>query len=150
MAESELLSKLKANNFKVTPGAMEVFKNSHIPVNDLVNDIAISWGDEERIITTKKAIRVMLNSQKYSIFSKEITEEIKKKTKPVVVVPRHLMRTYAIMKRFGNTPVIPGYIAQITHRKKETEKIYLEELVKNGFIKKKLNEKRNQYSYQIV
>jgi hypothetical protein len=149
MAESELLSKLKANNFKVTPGAMEVLKNSHIPVNDLVNDIAISWGDEERIITTKKAIRVMLNSQKFSIFSKEITEEIKKKVEPVVVVPRHLMRTYAIMKRFGNTPVIPGRIAQITHRKKETEKIYLEELVKNGFIKKKLKEK-NQYSYQIV
>jgi hypothetical protein len=149
MAESELLSKLKANNFKVTPGAMEVLKNSHIPVNDLVNDIAISWGDEERIITTKKAIRVMLNSQKFSIFSKEITEEIKKKVEPVVVVPRHLMRTYAIMKRFGNTPVIPGRIAQITHRKKETEKIYLEELVKNGFIKKKLKEK-NQYSYQIL
>jgi len=149
MAESELLSKLKANNFKVTPGAMEVLKNSHIPVNDLVNDIAISWGDEERIITTKKAIRVMLNSQKFSVFSKEITEEIKKKVEPVVVVPRHLMRTYAIMKRFGNTPVIPGRIAQITHRKKETEKIYLEELVKNGFIKKKLKEK-NQYSYQIL
>ena len=149
MAESELLSKLKANNFKVTPGAMEVLKNSHIPVNDLVNDIAISWGDEERIITTKKAIRVMLNSQKFSIFSKEITEEIKKKVEPVVVVPRHLMRTYAIMKRFGNTPVIPGRIAQITHRKKETEKIYLEELVKNGFIKKKLKEKK-QYSYQIL
>lgn len=149
MAESELLSKLKANNFKVTPGAMEVLKNSHIPVNDLVNDIAISWGDEERIITTKKAIRVMLNSQKFSIFSKEITEEIKKKVEPVVVVPRHLMRTYAIMKRFGNTPVIPGRIAQITHRKKETEKIYLEELVKNGFIKKKLKEK-NQYFYQIL
>ncbi len=149
MAESELLSKLKANNFKVTPGAMEVLKNSHIPVNDLVNDIAISWGDEERIITTKKAIRVMLNSQKFSVFSKEITEEIKKKAELVVVVPRHLMRTYAIMKRFGNTPVIPGRIAQITHRKKETEKIYLEELVKNGFIKKKLKEK-NQYSYQIL
>jgi hypothetical protein len=148
MSENDLLSKLKANNFQVTPGALEVLKNSHIPVDDLVNDISLSLGDDERIITTKKAIKVMLNSQKYSVFSKEVVSEIKSRTAITVVVPRHLMRTYAIMKRFGKSPVTPGQIASISHRKKATEKIYLEELAKEGYVKRHLKG-LNEIYYQI-
>ncbi|MFX0084978.1 MAG: hypothetical protein ACFFAU_04825 [Candidatus Hodarchaeota archaeon] len=149
MSENDLLSKLKANNFQVTPGALEVFKNSHIPVNDLVNDIVLSWGDDEKIITTKKAIKVMLNSQKFSIFSKEIVSEIKERAAATVVVPRHLMRTYAIMKRFGESSVTPGQIARISRRKKNTEKIYLEQLVKEGYVKKRIKNSKALY-YQIM
>ncbi len=149
MSEKELLKKLKANNFQVTPGAFEVLKNSHIPVNELVNDITLSWAAEERVITTKRAVKVMLNSQKFSVFSREIVQEIKSRAKDSVVVPRHLMRTYAIMKRFTNKTVKPGQIAQITHRRKATEKIYLEELVKKGFAKKGFSES-NEIYYQIV
>ena len=78
----------------------------------------------------------MLNSQKFSVFSKEVVSEIKSRTTSAVVVPRHLMRTYSILKRFGNTHVTPGQIALISHRKKATEKIYHEELVREGYVKK--------------
>ncbi len=149
MSEKDLLKKLKANNFQVTPGALEVLKNCHIPVNELVNDITLSWAAEERVITTKSAVKIMLNSQKFSVFSREIVQEIKSRTKPSIVVPRHLMRTYAIMKRFSNNTVKAGQIAQITHRKKATEKIYLDELVKKGFAEKKYDES-NEIYYQIV
>lgn len=149
MSEKDLLKKLEANNFQVTPGALEVFKNSHIPVNELVNDITLSWTTEERVITTKRAVKVMLNSQKFSVFSREIIQEIKSRTKQSIVVPRHLMRTYSIMKRFSNKTVKAGQIAQITHRKKATEKIYLEELVKQGFAQK-ITDESNEIYYQIV
>jgi Fic family protein len=149
MSENELLRKLEANDFQVTPGALEVFKNSHISINDLVKDITLSWDTEERIITTKRAVKVMLNSQKFSVFSREIAQEIKSRAKQTIVVPRHLMRTYSIIKRFNNNTVNAGQIAQITHRKKATEKIYLEELVKKGFVKKHTDKPNDDY-YQIV
>lgn len=149
MSEKDLLKKLEANDFQVTPGALEVLKNSHISVNELVNDITQSWTNEERIITTKRAVKIMLSSQKFSVFSREIVQEIKSRTKHSIVVPRHLMRTYAIMKRFSNKTVKAGQIAQITHRKKATEKIYLDELVQKGFAKKESDES-NEIYYQIL
>lgn len=133
MSESNLLDKLKAIDFQITPSALEVIKNSHMQINDLLTGIESSWKRKEKIITVKEAINLILSSKQAGI-TREIASEIKTHEK-FVPVPRRLRRTYTILKRFDR-PVTAGYIARITHRKKNTEEIYLNQLVKGGFVKK--------------
>lgn len=133
MSESDLLHKLKAIDFQITPSALEVIKNSHIQINDLLTGIKRSWKSKEKVITVKEAINLILDSRHAGI-SREITSEIKAHEK-FLPIPRRLRRTYTILKRFEK-PVTAGYIARITHRKKITEKIYLNQLVADGFAKK--------------
>ncbi len=146
MSESNFLAKLKALDFRITPGALEVMKNSHVPLGDLIADIQKFWEEEERIITVKKAINLMVRSQRDIAISREVVSEIKAREK-YIPVPRQLRRTYTILKRFEK-PVTAGYIARITHRKMTTEEIYLNQLVKLGFVTEiqKGNEKKR---YQI-
>ncbi len=133
MSESNLLDKLKAIDFQITPSALEVIKNSHMQINDLLTGIESSWKRKEKIITVKEAINLILSSKQAGI-TREIASEIKTHEK-FVPVPRRLRRTHTILKRFDR-PVTAGYIARITHRKKNTEEIYLNQLVKGGFVKK--------------
>ena len=133
MSESDFLDKLKAIDFQITPGALEVIKNSHVQINDLLTGIEISWKREEKIITVKEAINLILSS-KHAEVSRAIVSEIKAHEK-FIPVPRRLRRTYTILKRFDK-PVTAGYVARITHRKKSTEEIYLNQLVITGFVRK--------------
>ncbi|MHA2243550.1 MAG: hypothetical protein ACXADY_01140 [Candidatus Hodarchaeales archaeon] len=133
MSESNFLAKLKDLNFQITPGALEVIKNSHLQINDLLTGIESSWKSKEKIITVKEAIDLILSSKQAGI-TKEIVSEIKTHKK-FVPVPRRLRRTYSILKRFDR-PVTAGYISRITHRKKNTEEIYLNQLVIGGYVKK--------------
>lgn len=146
MAETDLLDKLKAKDFQITPSALEVIKNSHIQINDILTVIETSWKSKEKIITVKEAINLILDSGQGGI-SREITTEIKTHEK-FVPVPRQLRRTYTILKRFEK-PVTAGHIARITHRKKTTEGIYLNQLVKDGFAKKE-RKGRKSVCYRVV
>ena len=146
MSEADLLNELKAIDFQITPSALEVIKNSHVQINDLLTGIKTSWKSKEKIITVKEAINLILDSREAGI-SREIALEIKAHEK-FVPVPRHLRRTYTVLKRFEE-PVTAGYVARITHRKKTTEEIYLNQLVKNGFVKKKKQKGRKATRYQI-
>ncbi|MFX0014744.1 MAG: hypothetical protein ACFFB2_00910 [Promethearchaeota archaeon] len=146
MSESDLLNKLKAMDFQITPSALEVIKNSHIQVDDLLTGIKRSWKSKEKIITVKKAINLILDSRLAGI-SREITSEIKTHEK-FVPVPRRLRRTYSVLKQ-SNQPVTAGYIAQKTHRKKTTEKIYLNQLVSTGFVTK-VRKEDSKFYYQIL
>ena len=146
MSETDLLDKLKAMDFQITPSALEVIKNSHLQINDLLTGIETSWKSKERLITVKEAINLILDSRQAGI-SREIVSEIKTHEK-FIPVPRQLRRTYTILKRFEN-PVTAGHIARVTHRKKTTEEIYLNQLVKNGFAKKE-REGRKATRYQII
>jgi len=145
MSETDLLVKLKAMDFQITPSALEVIKNSHMQINDLLTGIKTSWKSKEKIITVKEAINLILDSRQAGI-SRAIASEIKAHEK-FIPVPRHLRRTYAILKRFEE-PVTAGYVARITHRKKTTEQIYLNQLVKSGFVKKE-REGKKATRYQI-
>jgi hypothetical protein len=143
MSESNLLDRLKAIDFQITPSALEVIKNSHLQVDDLLTGIKSSWKSNEKIITVKEAINLILNSKQAGI-AREIASEIKTHEK-FVPVPRRLRRTYTILKRFDR-PVTAGYIARITHRKKNTEEIYLNQLVIGGFaIKERKKGQKAQY-----
>ncbi|UCG03092.1 MAG: hypothetical protein JSW11_03700 [Candidatus Heimdallarchaeota archaeon] len=133
MSETDLLDKLKAMDFQITPSALEVIKNSHMQINDILTGIETSWKSKEKIITVKEAINLILDSRQAGI-SREIALEIKTHEK-FAPVPRQLRRTYTVLKRFEE-PVTAGHIARITHRKKTTEEIYLNQLVKAGFAKK--------------
>ncbi len=146
MSETDLLDKLKAIDFQITPSALEVIKNSHLQINDLLTGIETSWKSKEKLITVKEAINLILDSRQAGI-SREIVSEIKTHEK-FIPIPRQLRRTYTILKRFEN-PVTAGHIARVTHRKKTTEKIYLNQLVKDGFVKKK-REGRKAIRYWIV
>ena len=146
MSEADLLNELKAIDFQITPSALEVIKNSHVQINDLLTGIKTSWKSKEKIITVKEAINLILDSREAGI-AREIASEIKAHEK-FVPVPRHLRRTYTVLKRFEE-PVTAGYVARITHRKKTTEEIYLNQLVKNGFVKKKKQKGRKATRYQI-
>jgi len=146
MSETDLIDKLKAMDFQITPSALEVIKNSHMQINDLLTGIETSWKSKEKIITVKEAINLILDSRQAGI-TREIVSEIKAHEK-FVPVPRQLRRTYTILKRFEE-PVTAGHIARITHRKKTTEKIYLNRLVKDGFAKKE-RKGRKAIHYWIV
>ena len=147
MSESDLLNKLKAIDFQITPSALEVIKNSHMQINDLLTGIERSWKSKEKVITVKEAINLILDSRHAGI-SREIASEIKAHEK-FVPVPRRLRRTLTILRRFEK-PVTAGYIARITHRKKATEEIYLNQLVAGGFAKKeRMGNKRIYYRAQI-
>lgn len=146
MSETDLIDKLKAMDFQITPSALEVIKNSHLQINDLLTGIETSWKSKEKIITVKEAINFILDSRQAGI-SREIVSEIKAHEK-FIPVPRQLRRTYTILKRFER-PVTAGHIARITHRKKTTEEIYLNQLVKDGLVKKK-REGRKAIRYWIV
>ena len=145
MSESNFLAKLKALDFQITPGALEVIKNSHVPFGDLIADIQKFWEGEEKIITVKEAINLMVRSREDIAISREVVSEIKAR-KEYVPVPRQFRRTYTILKRFEQ-PVTAGYVARITHRKKSTEEIYLNQLVKLGFVTEiqKDNEKKRYH-----
>ena len=145
MSETDLLDKLKAMDFQITPSALEVIKNSHMQINDLLTGIETSWKSKEKIITVKEAINLILDSRQAGI-SREIASEIKAHEK-FVPVPRHLRRTFTILKRFEE-PVTAGYVARITHRKKTTEEIYLNQLVNKGLVKKE-REGKKATRYQI-
>ncbi|UCE13806.1 MAG: hypothetical protein JSV04_01200 [Candidatus Heimdallarchaeota archaeon] len=131
MYESDLLDKLKATEYAFSPGALEVLKNSHIPIDDLLPAIKRFWKGEE--IKIKEAINIMLTTKQAGA-SKEIASEIKARRK-YVDIPKRFRRTYSILKRFKD-PVTAGHIARITHRKKGTEELYLNQLVKLGFVTK--------------
>ncbi|MFW9904626.1 MAG: hypothetical protein ACFFFH_09860 [Candidatus Thorarchaeota archaeon] len=146
MSETDLLDKLKAIDFQITPGALEVIKNSHMQINDLLTGIETSWKSKEKIITVKEAINLILDSRQAGI-SREIASEIKTHKK-FVPVPRYLRRTYTILKRFEE-PVTAGYVSRISHRKKTTEEIYLNQLAKDGFVKKKREENKTT-RYQSI
>ncbi|UCG90159.1 MAG: hypothetical protein JSU57_00090 [Candidatus Heimdallarchaeota archaeon] len=146
MSESELLDKLKAMDFQITPGALEVIKNSHMQISDLLTGIEHSWKSDQKIITVKEAINLILNSRQAGI-SREIVSEIKTHEK-FVPIPRRLRRTYTILKRLEK-PVTAGHIARITHRKKTTEQIYLNQLVIDGFVKKERTGNKGIY-YRIA
>lgn len=144
MSESNFLAKLKELNFQITPGALEVIKTSHMPFSDLIANIQDSWEGEERIITVKEAINLMVRSREDMVISREIATEIKAR-KEYVPIPRQFRRTYTILKRFDR-PVTAGYISRITHRKKNTEEIYLNQLVIGGFaIKERTKGQKARY-----
>ena len=88
MSETDLLDKLKAMDFQITPSALEVIKNSHLQISDILNGIENSWKSKEKIITVKEAINLILDSRQAGI-SREIVSEIKahEKFRPV---PRQL------------------------------------------------------------
>ncbi|MFX0206555.1 MAG: hypothetical protein ACFFDT_11270 [Candidatus Hodarchaeota archaeon] len=146
MSESDLLDKLKAMDFQITPSALEVIKNSHIQIKDLLNGIEHSWKSEKKIITVKEAINLILDSRHAGI-SREIASEIKAHEK-FIPISRRLRRTYTILKGFEK-PVTAGHVARITHRKKTTEEIYLNQLVIDGFVKKERKERKRTY-YRIT
>ncbi|WP_455139707.1 hypothetical protein [Candidatus Hodarchaeum mangrovi] len=143
MSDEYLLTQLGKLNFEITPSALEIFKNSHIPTDDLIRDILKSGTTENRLITVKTAINILLTSRKVDVISREIALELKEKI-TYVEVPRRLNRTFLILKRL-NDPVQAGNIAQITHRKKETEKKYLEQLFKLNYINRKEEEGKILY-----
>ncbi|MFX1282507.1 MAG: hypothetical protein ACFFB5_02590 [Promethearchaeota archaeon] len=146
MSESDFLDKLKALDFQITPSALEVIKNSHMQINDLLTGIERSWKNDTKIITVKEAINLILDSRQAGI-SREIASEIKAHER-FIPIPRRFRRTYSILRRFEK-PVTAGHIARISHRKKITETIYLNQLVIDGFVKKE--EKGNKgIFYQIV
>ncbi|WP_455464167.1 hypothetical protein [Candidatus Hodarchaeum mangrovi] len=145
MSDEYLLTQLGKLNFEITPSALEIFKNSHIPTDDLIRDILKSGTTENRLITVKTAINILLTSRKVDVISREIALELKEKI-TYVEVPRRLNRTFLILKRL-NDPVQAGNIAQITHRKKETEKKYLEQLFKLNYINKK--EEKGKILYML-
>ena len=59
MSESELLSRLEALNFQITPSALQVLENSHISPKEIVKDIQKNWNSTSRIITVKEAVNFM-------------------------------------------------------------------------------------------
>ena len=131
MYKNNLVAKLKATEYSFSPGALEVLKNSHIPIDDLLAAIEQFWKGEE--IKIREAINIMLTTKQAGV-SKEIASEIKAR-REYLDIPKRFRRTYTVLKQFDQ-PVTAGYISRITHRKRVTEQLYLNHLVKLGFVTK--------------
>jgi hypothetical protein len=130
-------------DYQITPSALEVIKNSHIPINDLIDSLEHSLKGKEKMITVKEAINLMFRSHKDMAASRPVISELKARGKQISV-PRRLLRTYSVLKRYRSA-VTAGHIARITHRKKITEKIYLDQLVSQGYVEKTQTERKKIY-----
>ena len=53
MSTKSLLSQLEAVNIKITPGAIEILKNSKIPANMVVKELNKKWKGRTKPITVK-------------------------------------------------------------------------------------------------
>lgn len=147
MEENELVGKLKSIDFQITPGALEIINSSKIPTKDLISELSGEWEEEKKIITVRNAINLVLTIKKSPTFaaaSKEVISELKTQFKKEPDIPRLLRRTYFTLKKY-NTPVTAGHISRITHRKRNTELVYLKMLINLGVVKKELREDKIYY-----
>jgi len=151
MVDNELVGKLKTIDFQITPGALEIINSSKIPAKDLINELSDDWGEEKKIITVRNAINLVLTIKKSPRFvaaSKEVISELKTQFEKEPDIPRLLRRTYFTLKKY-NTPVTAGHISRVTHKKKNTEMIYLSKLINLGFVKKE-QRKDNKIYYCLA
>ena len=135
MSRKNLLTQLENAKIQITPGALEILKNSNVPTSMLFKDLTQIWKDRNKPITVKDAIDLMLNSDKYVQLSKKVHKELKAKRKGFIEVPRQYRQSFYTLKKFKE-PVSAGQVAKITRRKTATERIYLNSLVSEGFVKK--------------
>ena len=135
MSDSDLFTELTHLKVQITPGAAEVLKNSNVPKAMILKEVKKMWIDKSDAITVKDAINLMLNSDKYIQLSRKVHKELKEKVKTTIQVPRLLRRSFYSLKQFDK-PVTAGQVAQRTHRKTSTERIYLNELAAKGLISK--------------
>ncbi len=147
MSESNLFKELKQLKIQITPGAAEVLKNSNVPKAMILKEVKKKWIDKSDAITVKDAINLMLNSDKYIQLSRKVHKELKEKVQPSIQVPRLLRRSFYTLKNFDN-PVTAGQVAQRTHRKTSTERIYLNKLAAKGFVSK-IQDKNSKTLYSI-
>jgi Fic family protein len=135
MSTKSLLSQLEAVNIDITPGAMEILKNSKIPPKMIIKELTKKWKGRTKPITVKDAIDLMLTSDKYEQISKQLHKELKARGNEFVSVPRRYRHSFYTLKQFKE-PVSAGQVAKITKRKTNTEKVYLNFLASEGIIKK--------------
>ncbi|NHJ00954.1 MAG: hypothetical protein EAX86_02380 [Candidatus Heimdallarchaeota archaeon] len=134
MSENNLLLRLEKINFQITPSALQVLENSHIPAKEIIKDIKKYWKSDKKVITVKEAVDFMLESSKFSKIAKEVKQEIKTRKKPEEM-PKKLFKTYNMLKKL-NHEITAGEVARYTRRKGKTELIYLYELVELGYVEK--------------
>jgi hypothetical protein len=149
MSELDLFAELEQIKIQITPGAVEVLKNSNIPEAMILKEIKYSWKNKSKAITVKDAINLMLNSDKYVQISQKVHKELKETAQISEQVPRLLRRSFFTLKKFDK-PVTAGQVAQRTHRKTSTERIYLDKLVAQGFVVKNQRKNKSVYSLTIV
>jgi len=135
MSKNNLVSQLENAKIQITPGAIEILKNSNVPVSMLFEDLTQIWKGRDKPITIKDAIDLMLNSDKYVQISKKLHKELKARQKDFIEVPRQYRHSFYTLKRFKE-PVSAGQVAKVTRRKTGTERIYLNFLVTQGIVKK--------------
>ncbi|MHA1944644.1 MAG: hypothetical protein ACXAC6_04395 [Candidatus Hodarchaeales archaeon] len=135
MSTKSLLSQLEAVNVKITPGAIEILKNSKIPANMIIKELTKKWKGRTKPITVKDAIDLMLNSNKYKEISKQLHKELKARGDDFISVPRLYRHSFYTLKQFQE-PVSAGQVAKITKRKTNTERVYLNFLASEGIIEK--------------
>ena len=147
MSTKSLLSQLEAVNIKITPGAIEILKNSKIPANMVVKELNKKWKGRTKPITVKDAIDLMLNSNKYQQISKQLHKELKARGNGFISVPRRYRHSFYTLKQFQE-PVSAGQVAKITKLKTNTERVYLNFLASEGIIKK-IKGKKDKILYLI-
>ncbi len=135
MSTKSLLSQLEAVNLQITPGAIEILKNSKIPASMIIKDLTKKWKSRTKPITVKDAIDLMLNSDKYEQISKQLHKELKSRVNGFISVPRRYRHSFYTLKQFKE-PVSAGQVAKITRRKTSTERVYLNFLASKGIIEK--------------
>ena len=147
MSTKSLLSQIEAVNIEITPGAIEILKNSKIPASMVVNELKKKWKGRTKPITVKDAIDLMLNSNKYQQISKQLHKELKARGNEFISVPRRYRHSFYTLKQFQE-PVSAGQVAKITKRKTNTERVYLNFLASEGIIKK-IKGKKDKILYLI-
>jgi Fic family protein len=150
MSELDLFAELEQIKIQITPGAAEVLKNSNIPEAMILKEVKRNWKNKSKAITVKDAINLMLNSDKYVQISQKVHKELKETAQISEQVPRLLRRSFFTLKQF-NKPVTAGQIAQRTHRKTSTERVYLNKLVAQGFVvKNQRKDNKSVYSLTVI
>jgi hypothetical protein len=135
MSRKNLVGQLESAKIQITPGAIEVLKNSNVPTDMIIKDLTKVWKGRTTPISVKDAVELMLNSDKYAQMSKNVHKELKARQENFISVPRRYRHSFYTLKRFKE-PVSAGQVAKITRRKTATERVYLNFLVSEGIVEK--------------
>ncbi|MHA1974798.1 MAG: hypothetical protein ACTSW1_17505 [Candidatus Hodarchaeales archaeon] len=134
MSKDTFKKELEKTGLNITPGALEVLKNSHISVTELKKTLTHIKRNKSKVITVRKAIDMILDIKESKYKELGIISELKHRS-TVNNLSKPLQKTFYTLIRLGKAS-LPGHVSKITHRRKKTEKRYLSILSELGLVQR--------------
>lgn len=148
-----LVEALKKNGFKITPSAHSILASAKLTPDVLVDNLKKNWNKfgskKDTEITVQRAVNILMEASHWIKDSLEVKAEItaRKKIRIKTTLPKHLDKTLTLIKK-SKKSVSAKQIATTTGRKEITERLYLDKLVKKGYLQR-VKVKSGKFEYSL-